>query len=303
VTTVPVITSTTAIIPSATNTNTVVVIPPTATNTNTVVVPPTNTNTVVVPPTNTDTPVPVIPTNTDTPVPVVPTNTDTPVPVVPTNTDTAVPVPPTTTDTVVVVPPTETPTLTFTAVVTCSLLSPTQTPTATLEPTPTGVPPVIPVACTITGNAGAGTIIKITGDPGAQITQPDGAGNYSIAIPNNWSGTITPIRIGYAFSPANFSPAMVVANISGVNFTPTAVGTFNLTGNAGVGTVLTVTDGAVVAQQPDGAGNYIVTVTAGWTGTVTPHLATCTFDPAAQGYPGGVGMDLPDQNFTQTCPP
>jgi hypothetical protein len=285
--------------PTATNTNTAVVIPPTATNTNTVVVPPTSTNTVVIPPTNTDTPVPVIPTNTDTPVPVVPTNTDTPVPVVPTNTDTAVPVPPTMTDTVVV----PTPTLTFTAVVSCSLLLPTQTPTATLEPTPTAVYPVIPVACTITGNAGAGTIIKITGDPGAQITQPDGSGNYSIAIPNNWNGTVIPTRIGYAFTPDKLSYALVVANISGANFTPAAVGTFNLTGNAGVGTVLTVTDGAVVAQQPDGAGNYIVTVTAGWTGTVTPHHATCTFAPAAQAYPGGVGMDLPDQNFTQTCPP
>ena len=308
-TAVPAITNTNTPVPTATNTNTVVVVPPTATNTNTaVVIPPTatftNTNTVVVLPTNTDTPVPTntdtpVPTNTDTLVPVIPTNTDTPVP---TNTDTPVPVPPTMTDTVVV-PPTETPTLTFTAEITCSLLQPTQTPTATLEPTPTAILTQIPVACTITGNAGAGTIITTTGDPGAQITQPDGSGNYSIAIPYNWSGTVIPTRVGYAFTPASLSYALVVANISDVNFTPSAVGTFNITGNAGVGTVLTVTAGAVVAQQPDGAGNYIVTVTNGWTGTITPTHATCTFDPASQSYPGGVGMDLPDQNFTPTCPP
>ncbi|BCY17546.1 hypothetical protein hrd7_13950 [Leptolinea sp. HRD-7] len=309
-TTAPVITNTNTAVPTATNTNTAVVIPPTATHTSTntaVIVPPTATftftNTVVVPPTNTNTPVPTntdtpVPTNTDTPVPVIPTNTDTPIP---TNTDTPVP-PPTMTDTVVV-PPTETPTLTFTAVVTCSLLHPTQTPTATLEPTPTAILTQIPVACTITGNAGAGTIITTTGDPGAQITQPDGSGNYSIAIPYNWSGTIIPTRVGYAFTPASLSYALVVANISDVNFTPSAVGTFNITGNAGVGTVLTVTSGAVVAQQPDGAGNYIVTVTAGWTGTITPSHATCTFDPPSQSYPGGVGMDLPDQNFTPICPP
>lgn len=308
-TAVPAITNTNTPVLTATNTNTVVVIPPTATNTNTaVVIPPTatftNTNTVVVLPTNTDTPVPTntdtpVPTNTDTLVPVIPTNTDTPVP---TNTDTPVPVPPTMTDTVVV-PPTETPTLTFTAEIACSLLQPTQTPTATLEPTPTAILTQIPVACTITGNAGAGTIITTTGDPGAQITQPDGSGNYSIAIPYNWSGTVIPTRVGYAFTPASLSYALVVANISDVNFTPSAVGTFNITGNAGVGTVLTVTAGAVVAQQPDGAGNYIVTVTNGWTGTITPTHATCTFDPVSQSYPGGVGMDLPDQNFTPTCPP
>jgi type VI secretion system secreted protein VgrG len=315
-TTVPVITSTNTIVvvpPTPTNTNTAVVVPPTPTNTNTaVVVPPTPTNTntntvVVVPPTNTFTPiptnsdtlVPVVPTNTDT---IVPTNTDTPIPP-PTNTDTAVPVPPTMTDTVVVVPPSETPTMTFTAVITCSLLSPTQTPTPTLEPTPTAIYTPIPVACTITGNAGAGTILTVTGDAGAQITQPDGAGNYSIAIPNNWSGTIIPTRVGYAFTPDKLTYALVVANISGANFTPTSVGTFNITGNAGVGSTLTVTSGAVVAQQPDASGNYIVTVTNGWTGTITPHHATCTFTPESQPYPGGVGMDLPDQNFTQTCPP
>ena len=279
--TVPVETFT----PSATiplSTSTTVVIPPTATNTNTVV---------VIPPTETFTPVP---TNTDTLVPVIPTNTDTPVP----------PPPPTETETptVVVVPPTETPTQTFTVVVTCSLLQPTQTPTATLEPTPTAILTQIPVACTITGNAGAGTTITVTGDPGAQITQPDGSGNYSIAIPYNWTGSIIPVRVGYAFTPDKLNYALVVANITGVNFTPAAVGTFNLTGNAGVGTTLTVTEGAVVAQQPDASGNYVVTVTAGWTGTVTPYHPTCTFEPASQAYPGGVGMDLPDQNFTPTCP-
>jgi hypothetical protein len=285
--------------PTPTNTNTVVVIPPTPTNTNTPLPPPTNTDTPVPPPTNTDTPVPP-PTNTDTPVPP-PTNTDTPVPP-PTNTDTPIPAP-TSTFTVVVVPPTETPTLTFTAVVSCSLLAPTLTPTATLDPTPTAVYTPIPVACTITGNAGVGTILTVTGDPGAQVTQPDGAGNYSIAIPNNWSGTIIPTRVGYAFTPNQLTYALVVANISGANFTPASVGTFNLTGNAGVGTTLTVTSGAFVAQQPDASGNYIVTVTNGWTGTVTPHHATCTFAPASQAYPGGVGMDLPGQDFAQTCPP
>jgi hypothetical protein len=323
-TTVPVITSTNTVVvvpptptntntavvvpPTPTNTNTAVVIPPTPTNTNTaVVIPPTATNThtvVVIPPTNTLTPVP---TNTDTLVPVVPTNTDTPVPTntdtavpVPTNTDTAVPVPPTMTDTVVVVPPTGTPTMTFTVVVTCSLLHPTQTPTATLDPTPVVVSPA--VACTITGNAGVGTILTVTGDPGAQITQPDGAGNYSIAIPNNWSGTIIPTRVGYAFTPDKLTYALVVGNISDANFTPTSVGTFNITGNAGVGTMLTVTSGAVVTQQPDASGNYIVTVTNGWTGTITPHHATCTYTPPSQAYPGGVGMDLPGQDFAQTCP-
>ncbi len=95
--------------PTATPTNTPVVVPPTPTNTP-VFVPPTPTNTpVVVPPTPTNTPVVVPPTATNTPVGAPPTATNTPVGVPPTATNTPVGVPPTATNTPVGPPPTATP--------------------------------------------------------------------------------------------------------------------------------------------------------------------------------------------------
>ncbi len=52
----------------------------------------------------------------------------------------------------------------------------------------------------ITGNAGvAGATLSYTGGS----TTADGAGAYSVPVPYNWSGTVTPARAGYVFSPTS----------------------------------------------------------------------------------------------------
>jgi uncharacterized protein YhfF len=52
---------------------------------------------------------------------------------------------------------------------------------------------------TITGNAGIASA-KITYNGGS--TFADGSGNYTLALPTNFSGTVTPSRTGYLFAPA-----------------------------------------------------------------------------------------------------
>ena len=69
---------------------------------------------------------------------------------------------------------------------------------------------------TISGNAGvAGATINYTG--GSTIT--DGSGNYSFEVPSGWSGTVTPSKSGYVFSPANKTYSNVVADHAGENYT------------------------------------------------------------------------------------
>jgi hypothetical protein len=58
-----------------------------------------------------------------------------------------------------------------------------------------------------------------------------------------------------------------------------------LSGNAGVaGATLSYTEGTLKTVTADGSGNYSITVTSGWTGTITPSLATDAFCPASQNY-------------------
>jgi len=240
---------------------------------------------------------------TDTLVPP-PTMTDTQVPL-PTMTDTLVP-PPTMTDTLVPAPPpvdTDTPVPTVT-----DTLVPVPTVTDTLVPGPTSF--------TISGNTGvgptatpsgepvAGVYITTTGDPGAVVTQPDGYGNYSVVVPANWSGKISPSRYGYQFAPVSYDYANVNADITGQNFTSAEVAfSFTISGNVGAvpGATVLADNGAVVITQPVMDGNYQVAVYGGWSGSISVTRPGCTYAPPQINFPP-VGGDLTDQNFTPACP-
>jgi hypothetical protein len=145
--------------------------------------------------------------------------------------------------------------------------------------------------------------ITVTGDPGAVITQPDGLGNYSVVVPANWSGDITPSRIGYKFTPVKYTYTNVSANITGQDFTSVATATFSISGNVGAapGTTIITDNGAVVTVQPELDGNYIVVVYSGWSGSIKATHPTCTYTPLKYDYTN-VSGDLTNQNFNPACP-
>ncbi len=60
-----------------------------------------------------------------------------------------------------------------------------------------------PILYTISGNAGiAGAVMSWT-DGTAKTLTADGSGAYSFTVSYNWSGSVTPVLAGYAFTPAN----------------------------------------------------------------------------------------------------
>ena len=68
----------------------------------------------------------------------------------------------------------------------------------------------------ISGNAGvAGATINYTGGS----TTANGSGNYSFDVPPGWSGTVTPSRQCYKFTPANRSYNNVRTNQTAQNYT------------------------------------------------------------------------------------
>jgi peptidoglycan/xylan/chitin deacetylase (PgdA/CDA1 family) len=70
---------------------------------------------------------------------------------------------------------------------------------------------------TISGNAGvSGAVLNYTG---GNPVVANASGNYSINVPNGWTGTVTPVKIGYNFSPTSKSYSNVIADQTGQNYT------------------------------------------------------------------------------------
>ena len=94
-------------------------------------------------------------------------------------------------------------------------------------------------------------------DGSAKTVTADGTGAYKITLPYNWSGTITPSKTGYLFSPksatfTNATAAQIIQNFA-------AIPAYTISGNAGVaGATLSYTDGTPKTVISDSSGNYSI---------------------------------------------
>ena len=158
---------------------------------------------------------------------------------------------------------------------------------------------------TFSGNAGvAGATITANGTSwgaGDGSTVSDGSGNYSLTVGGDWfsrwSGTVTPSKAGYTFSPTSRTYSSIRDNQTNQNYTATAV-TYTIsgsTGAAGAGATITYTGGSTTANGT--TGNYSFTVSSGWSGTVTPSKTDFTFTPASRSYTN-VTSNQSNQNYT-----
>src|SRR6266540_6593025 len=153
------------------------------------------------------------------------------------------------------------------------------------------------ITYTISGNAGtSGATLTYTGTTSGSATA-NGSGNYSFTVPAGWSGTVTPSKIGFIFSPPERTYTAVAANQTGQDYT--AFTGFTISGNVGLsrGVTLSYTDGTpkMVTSRPDGS--YSIPVHPGWSGTVTPSHPCYGFTPPNRPYTN-VTSDKTNQNYT-----
>ena len=145
----------------------------------------------------------------------------------------------------------------------------------------------------ISGNVGvAGATLNYTGGS----TTSDSFGNYAFIVPFGWSGTVTPSKAGYIFSPTKRTYSNVTTDLTTQNYTATPVNL--ISGNVGVTNVaLSFTDGSprTVRSQPNG--DYAFYVSENWTGTVTPTHSCFTFNPASRSYTN-LTDDQTSQDYT-----
>lgn len=135
---------------------------------------------------------------------------------------------------------------------------------------------------TISGNVGIGgaTMRYVDGSPRSVVA--DGNGNYSITVPNGWSGIVTPTKTGVTFVPPTKSYNDLADNVSGENYTAL----LKISGNAGPADVtLSYNNNGPQTVTTNSNGNYVIpNLPVGWSGTVTPSLAGYTFSPPSRPY-------------------
>jgi len=153
---------------------------------------------------------------------------------------------------------------------------------------------------TISGNTEASgvTLNYVDGTP--KSVTSGGGGNYSLSVPNNWSGTVTPAKSGYSFTPSSYLYSNVLSNRSNQNYSATALSDIAISGNTGIsGVMVSYVDGTAKSVLSDANGNYSLAVSHGWSGTIIPARSGFSFSPPSYTYSNVVSHQI-NQNFLAT---
>jgi hypothetical protein len=166
-----------------------------------------------------------------------------------------------------------------------AVVVPTYTLSGSITPTPAGAN----VTVTLTGAATANTVT-------------DASGNFKFINLQNGTYTITPSKSGFTFNPPNATKTISGADVPGVNFTPQAIPTYQISGTispstSGSGVKVTLTGPATATTNADTTGFYKFPGLLNGNYTVTPSQSGLSFTPPNQ--PVTVSnADMPNINFS-----
>jgi len=150
----------------------------------------------------------------------------------------------------------------------------------------------VKITHTISGSAGVSGV-TMRGLPGPSVVT-DQSGYYSAVVDYGWSGTVTPYKEGYTFSPASKPYPKVTSDLTNEDYTPTAI-TYTISGKVDMeGVQMSGLPGNPITESD---GSYSATVEYGWNGVVTPIKEGYTFKPDKKEYPP-VKSNLAGQNYT-----
>lgn len=159
------------------------------------------------------------------------------------------------------------------------------------------------ISGTVSGAVAAGVTMTLSG-AGSGTTTTAADGTYTFSGRANGSYTVTPSKAGYTFSPASAAVTVSGGNVTGVNFTSSAVPTYSISGTvsgavaAGVTINLTGTTTATTTTAADGT--YSFSGLANGSYTVTPSLAGYSFSPTSIAVTVS-GASQTGKNFTSTA--
>ncbi len=146
-----------------------------------------------------------------------------------------------------------------------------------------------------------GVTIAFSDEQGTATT--DLNGSYSHSVSYGWSGTATPSKTGYIFSPSSMTYESLTTDQAYQDYTATVVytisGSVKTGGGVGIeGVEITFSAGQGTATT-DSEGSYSHLVVEGWSGEATPSKTCYTFSPSSLTY-SNVTSDQSNQDYTGT---
>jgi hypothetical protein len=150
---------------------------------------------------------------------------------------------------------------------------------------------------------GSGATVTLSGAASASTTA-NSSGNYTFTALANGNYAVTPSRTGYTFSPATQAVAVNGANVTGLNFTATAVQSYSISGTispaaGGSGAMVTLSGAASASTTANSSGNYTFSGLANGMYAATPSNAGYTFTPVNRSVTIN-GANASAVNFTAT---
>ena len=133
--------------------------------------------------------------------------------------------------------------------------------------------------------------VTMQGLPGAPITDDNGV--YSAEVEVNWSGTVTPVKLGHTFEPKNRIYQKVTSNLANQDYKGTIL-SFTISGSTELAGVKLI--GLPGEPVSDPTGRYSVTVEFGFSGEATPEKIGYRFEPSSRQY-GGVKEDHKNSDY------
>lgn len=159
---------------------------------------------------------------------------------------------------------------------------------------------VIVISGTITNTNTAlpepGVTVTFVG-PATTTALTDAAGNYTMTLASPWTGTVTPTKANFAFTPVSRAYTSAAVDQIVQNFAAQPIVTISGVVSAlpaGVNATMAFSTGQAVTTGV--GGTYSLTVNAPYTGTVTPSAAGLIFTPVSRSY-AAIMTDQTAQNF------
>jgi len=127
--------------------------------------------------------------------------------------------------------------------------------------------------------------VEITFSAGQGTTTTNSEGSYSHIVAEGWSGTATPSKTCYTFTPSSRTYTNVISDQPDQDYTGTML-TYTISGTISAAAPLSgvVMDGLPGSPTTDASGYYEATVDCGWSGTITPTMTRYVFSPPSRSY-------------------